>query len=270
MYYLSGVSDVALATQDISLLTALIRLYREMAEKKMYVTYGIGSVPQWEGFGDPYDLPNDTAYCETCASIGVVFLTHRLLKWDWKLLANHGLCPGEISDVLEGALYNAVGAGVSIDGKAFFYINPLQTSGGKTKRKDWFDTSCCPPNIARLFTSLGGYPFLVRKEGPRRVIVAIVLYMNSTAEIDLDGRKVKVIVETGWPLLGNVNVRFENAENIDIDLRLRIPNWAAVRDLHDTNCRNTPMAMLSRRTVSCITQFENTPQKLYPLKSPFR
>jgi DUF1680 family protein len=193
----------------------------------MYVTYGIGSVHQWEGFGDPYDLPNDSAYCETCASIGLVFLTHRLLKWDWDVLIKHGVVPNDIADVLEGALYNAVGAGVSIDGKAFFYVNPLETSGKTTKRKDWFDTSCCPPNVARLFCSIGGYPFLIKNHGGvKRITMSIVLYMNCSAEFDVDGDKIKIIVETGWPLEGTVVVRFENAQNVEIALRLRIPRWA--------------------------------------------
>jgi DUF1680 family protein len=226
MYFLCGVSDVSLHTNDTTLLTALSRLYNDLIFKKMYITYGIGSVHQWEGFGAPYDLPNDSAYCETCASIGLVFLTHRLLKWDWDTLAEHGLCAGEIADVLEGALFNAVGGGVSIDGKGFFYVNPLRTEGG-TKRKDWFDTSCCPPNVARLFCSLGGYPFLLRREG-RKVVVAVVLYIACSAEFDVDGKKVKVIVESGWPTSGEVKVRFENAQDVDIELRLRVPGWAKV------------------------------------------
>jgi len=225
MYFLCGVCDVGRHVNDTSLLTALVRLYKDMVDKKMYVTYGIGSVHQWEGFGDPYDLPNDSAYCETCASIGVVFLTHRLLKWDWDTLSTHGLVPGEVADILEGALYNAVGAGVSIDGKAFFYVNPLETRGGQTKRKDWFDTSCCPPNVARLFSSLGGYPILIRKREGKRVTIAVVLYMSCEAEMDVDGEKIKIIVDTEWPRMGKVDVRFENAHNVEIELRLRVPSW---------------------------------------------
>lgn len=202
-----------------------------MVEKKLYVTYGIGSVHQWEGFGDPYDLPNDSAFCETCANIGVVYLTHRLLKWDWDILTSHGLVPGEIADVLEGALYNAVGGGVSIDGKAFFYENPLETSGRATKRKEWFDTSCCPPNVARLFCSLGEYAFLVKKrkvEGVIRLTIVVVLYMNSHAEIDVEGERFKINVKTEWPWSGKVDVHFENAQNVDVDLLLRVPRWATV------------------------------------------
>jgi uncharacterized protein len=231
MYWLSAVSDVGLETNDTSLLTAVARLYKDMVEKKMYIIYGIGSVHQWEGFGDAYDLPNNSAYCETCADIGLVYFTHRLLKWDWDVLGQHGLVPGEIADVLEGALYNSVGAGVSIDGNQFFYVNPLETSGGYTHREDWFGTSCCPPNVARLFCSLGEYPFLIKHEkvsGVRRVIVAIVLYMNSQAEIDMDGEKVKVIVKTRWPWSGRVDVQFENAQDVEIELRLRVPKWAKV------------------------------------------
>lgn len=231
MYFLCGVSDVGLHLNDTTLLTAVVRLYRDMVERKMYVTYGIGSVHQWEGFGEPYDLPNDTAYCETCANIGVVYLTHRLLRWGWDTLSEHGLVPGRIADVLEGALYNATGGGVSINGKAFFYVNPLETSDRNTKRKEWFDTSCCPPNVARLFCSLGEYPFLVKKrkvEGVVRLTIAIVLYINSEAEIDVNGEKIKVFVKTGWPLSGQVDVYFENAQNVEIDLLLRAPRWATV------------------------------------------
>ena len=232
MYFLSGVSDVGLHLNDTSLLTALARLFRDLVDRKMYVTYGIGSVHQWEGFGEPYDLPNDSAYCETCASIGLVYLAHRLLKWDWDTLSRHGLHPGEIADVLEGALYNTVGGGVSIDGRAFFYANPLETMGNSTKRRDWFDVSCCPPNVARLFCSLGEYQYLVKKQwvgGIRRVVIAVVLYMNSEAEIDVDGDKIKATVKTDWPWSGHVEVQFENAENIEIELRLRIPRWAQVQ-----------------------------------------
>lgn len=217
------------------MLTALARLYKDMVEKKMYLTYGIGSIHQWEGFGEAYDLPNESAYCETCASIGLVYLTHRLLKWDWDTLARHDLNPGEIAEVLEGAMYNAVGAGVSIDGKSFFYVNPLETMGASTKRRDWFDPSCCPPNVARLFCSLGEYPFLVKQwkvDGEWKATVAIVLYMNCTGEIDLDGEKVKVTVRTGWPMKGKVEVQFENAQNVEIELRLRIPSWANVSNSH--------------------------------------
>ena len=232
MYFLSGASEVGLYLSDTSLLTALARLYKDMVERKMYLTYGIGSIHQWEGFGEPYDLPNESAYCETCASIGLVYLTHRLLKWDWDILARHDLNPGEIADVLEGALYNAVGAGVSIDGTSFFYVNPLETMGASTRRRDWFDPSCCPPNVARLFCSLGEYPFLVKKRkvnGEWKVIVAVVLYMNCTAEIDLDGEKVTVIVKTDWPMTGKIEVHFENAQDVEIELRLRVHSWTKVR-----------------------------------------
>jgi uncharacterized protein len=238
MYFLSGASEVGLHLNDTSLLVALARLYKDLVNRKMYITYGIGSIHQWEGFGDPYDLPNSSAYCETCASIGLVYLTHRLLKWDWNILLRHELNPGEIADVLEGALYNAVGAGVSIDGKSFFYVNPLETAGALTRRRDWFDPSCCPPNVARLFCSLGEYPFSVKKwkaNGEWKVIVAIVLYLNCSAEIDLDGEKVKVTVRTGWPMTGRVEVLFENAQNVEIEVRLRIPSWAKVISHFDPN-----------------------------------
>src|SRR5271169_754565 len=104
MYFLTGVSDVALSLNDTTLLSALSRLYHDTVDRKMYITYGIGSVHQWEGFGEPYDLPNSSAYCETCASIGLVYLTHRLLQWDWNTLAEHNLIARDIADVMEGTL----------------------------------------------------------------------------------------------------------------------------------------------------------------------
>jgi hypothetical protein len=228
MYFLSGVCDVALQTNDTTLLTALTHLYKELVNTKMYITYGIGSIHQWEGFGPPYDLPNSTAYCETCASIGVCYLTHRLLKWDWQTLSEQGLQARDVADVLEGALDNAVGGGVSVDGRAFFYVNPLETSGRTTKRKDWFDTSCCPPNVARLFCSLGDYAFLVKKRSGGGISVAVVLYMSCRGEIDVDGEKVTIVVKTDWPSTGQIDVHFENAQNVEIELLLRIPGWAEV------------------------------------------
>jgi uncharacterized protein len=274
MYYLCGVSDVALHLNDKSLLVALVRLYRDVVERKMYVTYGIGSVHQWEGFGEPYDLPNDSAYCESCADIALLYLTHRLLRWDWTTLAEHGLSPGGIADVMEGALYNSISGSVSIDGRAFFYVNPLQTGGRNTTRKDWFDTSCCPPNVARLFCSLGEYPFMVKKrvhEGRKCLTVAVVLYMDSRAEIEVGGEKVTVIVKTGWPWTGQVDVSFENAENVEIDLLLRVPGWAKVPPLQCLfNISPSRTAMPSRKMVSCTIPPENTPLKQSPLQSPFR
>lgn len=251
MYFLCAASDVGLHLNDTSMLAALVRLYRDVVEKKMYVIYGIGSVHQWEGFGEEYDLPNDTAYCETCADIGLLYLTHRLLNWDWNTLTEYGLSPGAIADVMEGALYNSISGSVSIDGRAFFYVNPLQTSGRSAKRKDWFDTSCCPPNIARLFCSLGEYPFMIKKrlsEERNMLTVAMVLYMDSRAEIEVGGEKVTVIVKTGWPWTGQVDVSFENAENVEIDLLLRVPGWAKVLFLllsnPPLNNRPSPTAML--------------------------
>ena len=133
--------------------------------------------------------------------------------------------------MLEGALYNAVGGGVSIDGRAFFYVNPLETTGRMTKRKEWFDTSCCPPNVVRLFCSLAEYPFLVKRLGERRVTIAVVLYMSCRAEIDVDGERVTVVVKTDWPSTGQVDVHFENGENVEIELLVRIPGWAEVSSL---------------------------------------
>ena len=159
MYLYCAMADLAGELGERALLTAGQRLWRHATEKLMYVTGGLGSSRHNEGFTFDYDLPNETAYCETCAGIGFVFWNHRLLQLD---------CDGRYADVLERALYNNVLSGVSLDGKKFFYENPL-ASVGKHHREEWFGCACCPPNIARLLASLGQYVYS-RMSTPSRSI----------------------------------------------------------------------------------------------------
>ena len=167
MYLYCAMADLAGELGERALLAAGQRLWRHATEKLMYVTGGLGSSRQNEGFTFDYDLPNETAYCETCAAIGFVFWNHRLLQLD---------CDGRYADVLERALYNNVLSGVSLDGEKFFYENPL-ASVGKHHRQEWFGCACCPPNIARLLASLGQYVYSRNAH-----TVAVHLYVQGTAK----------------------------------------------------------------------------------------
>jgi hypothetical protein len=147
MYLYSGMADVGALTGDRSLVDAGLRIWDNLTTKRMYVTGGIGPSGHNEGFTADYDLPNDTAYCETCASVGLVFWASRLLQIEKD---------ARYADVLERALYNGALAGIALDGKRFFYDNPLQ-SDGTHHRQGWFGCACCPGNISRLIASLGAY-----------------------------------------------------------------------------------------------------------------
>src|SRR4030042_1632644 len=144
MYLYSAMTDLVGESGDENLLTALHALWEDVCTRKRYLTGGIGPSAQNEGFTHPYDLPNESAYAETCAAIGLVFWNHRMLQLD---------CDRSYADVMERALYNGVLSGVSLDGDKFFYENPL-ASLGSHHRQAWFDCACCPPNLARILASL--------------------------------------------------------------------------------------------------------------------
>lgn len=151
MYLYSGMADIATEYKDNSLTAALETLWDDLTTKQMYITGGIGPAASNEGFTDYFDLPNDTAYAETCASVGTVFWASRML----------GRGPDRrYADIMEQALYNGALPGLSTDGKTFFYDNPLE-SAGKHHRWKWHHCPCCPPNIARLVTSIGSYMYAV-------------------------------------------------------------------------------------------------------------
>lgn len=170
MYLYSGMADIATEYKDDSLTAALETLWDDLTTKQMYITGGIGPAASNEGFTDYYDLPNDTAYAETCASVGLVFWASRML----------GRGPDRrYADVMEQALYNGALPGLSTDGKTFFYDNPLE-SAGKHHRWKWHHCPCCPPNIARLVTSIGSYMYAVADDE-----IAVHLYGESTARLRL-------------------------------------------------------------------------------------
>ena len=210
MYIYSAMADLAGEYGDETLLRACERLWAHLTGSLMYVTGGIGSSAFNEGFTADFDMPNESAYCETCASIGLVFWASRLLQLD---------SDGRYADVLERALYNGVVSGVSLDGERFFYENPLE-SVGKHRRQEWFDCACCPPNIARLLASLGGY---VYSESPTEAVVH--LYVQSEGKLRVAGGELTLRQRTEYPWSGRVTIEVEPAAPSCFALKMRVPGW---------------------------------------------
>lgn len=218
MYLYSAATDVAALTGDKALVAAMDRLWNDVVGTKMYVTGGIGSSASNEGFTTAYDLPNDAAYAETCAAIGLAFWNHRLL-----LL--HG--DGKYGDVLERVLYNGFLSGVSRDGDRFFYVNPL-ASRGRHHRQPWFDCACCPVNVVRFLPSLGGLVYGKRRGGAGvEEAISVNLFVEGSATIALDAATVRVAQETRYPWDGRVTVRIDPAAPARFELRVRLPAFAA-------------------------------------------
>jgi DUF1680 family protein len=211
-YMYSGMADVAALTGDPSYVNAIDKIWGDVADKKLYITGGIGATGSGEAFGGPYELPNMTAYNETCAAIGNDFWNHRLflLHADAKYI-----------DVMERTLYNGLLSGVSLDGKSFFYPNPLE-SVGQHKRSPWFGVACCPGNITRFLPSLPGYVYAQQANS-----LYVNLFIGSTAAIKMDdGHKVTVVQETRYPWDGRVKIIFRPDRPTNLKLNLRIPGWA--------------------------------------------
>jgi len=177
----------------------------------MYVTGGIGSTADIEGFTTDFDLPNETAYGETCAAIGLVFWAHRMV---------HAERDRRYADVLERALYNAVLAGVSLDGTRFFYDNPL-ASAGAVQRREWFGVACCPPNLARLLASLGRY---VYSAGPGEAVVH--LFVAGGARFEVGGVPVELEQQTRYPWDGRVRLSVRAERPVPLTLSVRVPGWS--------------------------------------------
>lgn len=219
VYLYSGMADVAMRTQDESLKEACRTLFRSIAEKRMYVTGGIGSTYNGEAFTFDYDLPNDTAYAESCASIGLIFFMQRMLEMDGDAV---------YGDVMERALYNTVLSGMGLDGKAFFYVNPLEVFPEadlkdpnkhhvKIERQKWFACACCPPNIARLLADLGQYIYRKDENG-----VAVDLFIGSEVKV-ADG--VTLTQNSQVPFGGKVSFKLSCPNGTKLTLRVRKPFW---------------------------------------------
>ena len=219
LYLASGMADVALRTGDASLWQACEELFENVAGKRMYVTGGVGSTHVGEAFTMDYDLPNDTAYAETCASIALVFFCHRMLR---------GRLDGRYGDVMERALYNTCMAGMDVAQEKFFYVNPLSVwpeashkDPGKRHalpvRPPWFGCACCPPNLARLLTSLGTYTYTTTEHA-----VQVHLYVGGEASLQVSGQAVRLHVRTDYPAQGRVALRVSPGA---YDVQLRVPGW---------------------------------------------
>jgi DUF1680 family protein len=223
VYMLTGMIDVANLTGDEKLLEAAKRLWRNIVHRQMYITGGIGSMVHGEAFSYDYDLPNDTVYAETCASIGLIFAAQRMLMIEPK---------AEYGDVLERALYNTVVAGMSRDGKHFFYVNPLEVNpcscGGanhnydhvKPIRQEWFGCACCPPNVARLLSSLGEYIYTVQED-----IIYQHLYIGGEANLVLGETPVSLTLNSNYPWQGDISLTVTPQHACVFTLALRIPQW---------------------------------------------
>ena len=217
-YLYAGVADVAALTGDEKLLQSIDRIWENMVSKKIYVNGAIGAVPGGERFGDNYELPNTTAYNETCAAIANVYWNHRmfLLHGDAKYI-----------DVLEKSLYNGLLSGIGLDGKSFFYSNAMQVKQSfnhralEVSRAGWFDCSCCPTNLVRLLPSVPGYMYAQNKNE-----VYVNLFAASTTELSIDNKPVTIIQENNYPWDGALKIIVSPKTAIDFTLRIRIPGWA--------------------------------------------
>lgn len=201
--------------------TALLRLWDNMVDKKMYVTGGIGAIKQWEGFGIDYFLPLGTdeggCYAETCASIGVMMLAERILSFD---------LDSRFADVMELCLYNNVMTAMSLDGEKFTYVNQLASSDSdKSTREDWFWCACCPPNLSRLFGSIGGYIWAIQKETDS-FSINVHLYTSATLLHNTEsGDSISLEQSSNWPWDGHVAFQLSTNKSQSVTIRLRLPAW---------------------------------------------
>lgn len=213
MYLAVGAADVYLETGDESLMTAMLRQWENMTERRSYVSGGVGARHDGEAFGKDYELPNARAYTETCAAIGSVMWNHRLLA---------ATADARYADLIEHTLYNAVLPGLSLDGKQYFYENPL-ADDGTHRRQEWFGCACCPPNVARLLAQLPAYFYGVTDAGD----IHMHLYAAGSARIPLPtGGEVALKVETDYPWDGKVLLTVTEASKSEFGLALRVPAWA--------------------------------------------
>lgn len=209
-YMYAGMADVAALTGDSAYIHAIDRIWDNIVGKKYYITGGIGATSNGEAFGKNYELPNMSAYCETCAAIGNVYVNYRLF-----LL--HG--ESKYYDVLERTLYNGLISGVSLDGGGFFYPNPLE-SIGQHQRQPWFGCACCPSNVCRFIPSLPGYVYAVKDKD-----VYVNLFMSNTSNLKVEGKAVSLEQATHYPWDGDVTIGVNKNNAGQFTMKIRIPGW---------------------------------------------
>jgi uncharacterized protein len=211
-YMYSGIADVAALTGDAAYVSAIDKIWQDVVGKKLYITGGIGATSSGEAFGRAYELPNMSAYNETCAAVGNDY-------WNQRLFLLHG--DARYIDVLERTLYNGLISGVSRDGKTFFYPNPLESKGQHT-RQPWFGVACCPGNITRFLASVPGYVYAMQGDA-----LCVNLFVGSSAEIKMDdGRTIALAQETRYPWDGTVRMTINSDRPGKFTVKVRIPGWA--------------------------------------------
>ncbi len=206
----SGMADIAAIEKDEAYLNAITKIWEDIVYGKMYLTGGIGATGGNEGFAAPYVLPNLTAYCETCASIGNIFTNHRLF-----LL--HG--ESKYIDILEKTLYNSMLSGVSLSADRFFYPNPLE-SDGRHKRSEWFGCACCPSNVARFVPAIPGYIYALSDKD-----LYVNLFISNEADINIGKNPVRIVQDANFPWDGKVNITVSPGKAAKFSVMIRIPGW---------------------------------------------
>jgi DUF1680 family protein len=263
VYLYSGMADVAKETNDVALLEACDVLWDNITQKQMYITGGIGSSHYGESFTYDYDLPNDTIYAETCASVGMSFFAKRMFE---------STKDSKYTDVLERELYNGTISGMSLDGKSFFYVNPLEVvpeasekdhlrEHVKVERQKWFGCACCPPNLARLISSIGGYAYETNDEG-----IFMNLYIGGLIETNLRGIDLAFQVETNYPWDEEVEITIETKTSVAFKYAVRIPGWCKAFEI-SLNGKEVPYT-LSKGYAYIDRTWENQDQIILTLKMP--
>lgn len=210
-YMYAAMADIAALTGEKKYQDVIDTLWMDVVKAKTYLTGGIGSVRETEGFGEPYILPNREAYCETCAAIANEL-------WNYRMFLLHG--ESKYYDIFEKVLYNGFLSGVSLEGDRFFYPNPLE-SGGEYERKAWFGCACCPVNITRFLPSLPGYIYATHGDK-----LYINLFIGNEAQVVVNNNKVTVTMTTAYPWDGEIKVRIGTISPVNLNLLVRIPGWA--------------------------------------------
>ena len=224
VYLMTGVAHLARLSQDEGKRQDCLRLWKNMAQRQLYITGGIGSQSSGEAFSSDYDLPNDSVYAESCASIGLMMFARRMLEME---------ADSKYADVMERALYNTVLGGMALDGKHFFYVNPLEVHPKSLKfnhiydhvkpvRQRWFGCACCPPNIARVLTSIGHYLYT-----PRQDALYINMYVGNSMEVPVANGSLKLRISGDYPWHEQVKIAIESPQSVYHTLALRLPDWCS-------------------------------------------
>lgn len=224
VYLMAGMAHLARLSNDEGKRQDCLRLWNNMAQRQLYITGGIGSQSSGEAFSSDYDLPNDTVYAESCASIGLMMFARRMLEME---------ADGHYADVMERALYNTVLGGMALDGKHFFYVNPLEVHPKtlsfnhiydhvKPVRQRWFGCACCPPNIARVLTSLGHYIYTIRPDA-----LLINLYVGNDVAIPVGDNILQLRISGNYPWHEQVKIEITSPVPVTHTLALRLPDWCA-------------------------------------------